>query len=365
MIEAYSILDLSNIDHLVSIDEAVEDILEKKSVEEIINKESLDTDSRKEIPLYMQTAYKLAKSYTILARSPELHFTMVVELKEDYKTDKQIIIRKISQLENIRRQAPQISWDMLIVENQPETPDDNLKNSLIGKYTGNNVEIFCLEKALAEDSTIEKTIESNDKQTLALKLALWTAAQKTFKKKKHIIIHTEAENRTHFGQLGLIIEKIATAEVQIAIGSRISKNSITQSDFFPSTWENVYNYSTEKLFQDFEFAKDIDCPIKAFTSEFIKENIEKLKISDSELMLIAENNKANSVGISPIAFIENNKNFNKLSLIKLKLLPVIYRNYGKAQAKSEQYIKFIEKIEQTNWENSIQDIENEMKAIFV
>lgn len=358
-------VDLTNEKHSEYITEAVESILSKGYRISEIEKfeDELIADSAHD-NMFILLALKIAKSKILASEVSEPLFVSVVfavykehnriKKNSEHPHGEDFLLKKVSQMEWLFKDQPNITWELLIVDDGCPEDSGKIAQSIIDKNQLNDkVHVLYLsdaiEKNLPPANSINATSDSQKGGSIVY--GMWHAVQQK-KAKNHVVVYTDADLSTHLGQLMLLADPLVNNDKLVAIGSRREKKSVVIKKGTRNDRGKMFIYIWKRLIPNLEDIIDTQCGFKAFRAEIVPEIIEDLiekKFAfDIELLLKTHLLKSNSITKVAIAWIDSEEASTTTDiqpyLPMLKQIAKMYKKYFDENELSNEFASFIESL---------------------
>ncbi len=359
------------------------DELQNEKVEELANRLFLKANSLEELRKIEKETIKLRNKYSfsthlavkislskkILSELKQgFHFTIVFAVykehnriltKQEHPNGEDFLIRKIKQLENLTKDFPDITWDMLVVDDGcPENSGKIAEKILKERYSGNNVKVLYLQDAIDKKLKVVEGLKTTDdsRKGGAIEYGMWYAAEKNIK--NHIIIYTDADLSTHLGQIGLLAEPIIKDGKYAAIASRREDASVVLKPGTRNNRGKLFIYLWKRMIRRLNYITDTQCGFKAFRAEIVNKiilhNFEKKFAFDIELLIKTDKFKRESIAKVPIVWIDSEAESTTTDLQPyvdmLHSIADMYFKYLPANSFSHSFAFFVKSLDQKKWE---------------
>jgi glycosyltransferase involved in cell wall biosynthesis len=358
-------VDLTNEKHSEYITEAVESILSKGYRISEIEKfeDELIADSAHD-NMFILLALKIAKSKILASEVSEPLFVSVVfavykehnriKKNSEHPHGEDFLLKKVSQMEWLFKDQPNITWELLIVDDGCPEDSGKIAQSIIDKNQLNDkVHVLYLsdaiEKNLPPANSINATSDSQKGGSIVY--GMWHAVQQK-KAKNHVVVYTDADLSTHLGQLMLLADPLVNNDKLVAIGSRREKKSVVIKKGTRNDRGKMFIYIWKRLIPNLGDIIDTQCGFKAFRAEIVPEIIvdliEKKFAFDIELLLKTHLLKSNSITKVAIAWIDSEEASTTTDiqpyLPMLKQITKMYKKYFDEYELSNEFASFIESL---------------------
>ncbi len=348
---------------------------ESNSVADLRELEKETIKYKNKYSLLLHTAIKIAISKKILSElKQQIHFTIVFAVykennriltKEEHPNGEDFLIRKTEQLDNLTNEFPDITWDMLVVDDGcPENSGKIAEDILKKRYKGNNVKVLFLQNAIDNKLKVAEGLKTVDdsRKGGAIEYGMWYAAEKEIN--NHIIIYTDADLSTHLGQIGLLAEPVIKQKKYAAIASRREDASVILKKGTRNNRGKLFIYLWKRIIRRLNYITDTQCGFKAFNAEIVKKiilhNFEKKFAFDIELLIKTDKFKRESIAKVPIAWIDSEAESTTEDLQPyvemLKSIADMYFKYLPANSFSHSFAFFIKSLNREKWEVLVNNV---------
>ena len=362
-------LNLTNSEHLQKIEELSETLYDEcRNIDELTVLEQDMINEKDNYSLIAHSAVKIAKSKQILSDIKEkIHLTILFAVykehnriltKEEHPHGEDFLIRKINQINTLTSEFPNITWDMIVIDDGcPENSGKIAQEILKKRYKGDNVEVLFLQDAIDKKLEVVKNIKTTDESRKggSIEYGMWHAANKNLN--NHIIIYTDADLSTHLGQCGLLVNHIVKNNKKAAIASRREPASVVKKEGTRNLRGKLFIYLWKRMINRLNYIVDTQCGFKAFQAETVKKiilnNDEKKFAFDIELLLKTDILERQSIEKIPIAWIDSAEASTTTDLQPyldmLKAIAKMYHKYLPAHAESHLFAFFIKSLTEEQW----------------
>lgn len=369
-------LDLTNPIHQQQIRRAADQLLfSDQDLQQLISLELEFGKNREQYPFAAHLAIKLAHSKRALQELKKpLHISVVFAIYKEHNRilshiehehGENFLREKIKQLRWLCLDIPDISWDMIVVDDGcPKASGSIAERILAQEAEAQSVRVMFLQEAINQKHPITHPISStNDsRKGGAITLGLWEAVQQS--KPNHIVMFTDADLSTDIGQSGLLVAGILNQGADAAIGSRREPLSIVIKGGHRNNRGKLFIYLWKRLLPSLANIIDTQCGFKAFRAEVAKKILtgltEKKFAFDIELLIKVEQNRTNSIEKIPIAWFDSEAASTTADLQPylpmLKSIAGFYRTYLPLQNQAEGFAKFIEDLNEETWNRLLDNI---------
>ncbi len=369
-------LDLTVEAHLQQATQAADQIREAfPSVDDLSALEVALAAEKDRWPLLLHLAVKLAKSKQMVAIIEEPVFLSVVfavykehiriRTKEEHPLGENFLMRKIGQLNWLFEDAPQVAWQMLVVDDGcPEGSGRIAQEILAEQYEGDNVRVLFLQDAIDQGLPVIQPLTSTaqSRKGGSIEYGMWVAAQEQHP--RHIILFTDADLSTHLGQSGLLMGPILLDDADAAIGSRREPESIVVKTGTRNLRGKLFIYLWKRVITNLSEIVDTQAGFKAFRAEVVRDIIEdmleKQFAFDIELLLKTQLRRPGSIVKVPIAWIDSDALSTTTDLQPylgmLKSMVAMYRRYLPSNPQSDAFAQFIESLDEKQWQTLVDHV---------
>ena len=366
-------LDLTNSAHLDAAREMADQIMAL-----FRTPGSLDTlerallSHRESVPLLVHLAIKLAKSKRIVEGLAEpAHVSVVFSMYKEHErilssdenpVGEDFLRRKISQLRWLADASPNLSWDLLAVDDGcPEDSGQLARDILVREELGDgeSAAVLFLADAIEQGLPVAAGLETtNDSQKGGgIEYGMWHASQSD--RPGHVIAFTDADLSTHLGQTGLLLGPIVQEGYLAAIGSRRETESVVVKQGGRNTRGKLFIYLWKRLLAPLNYVVDTQCGFKAFradvVAQVIHDMVEKKFAFDIELLLRVELHQPGAIAKVPIAWIDSEAASTTTEL--QPYLPMLnsvvdfYERYLPDDPESDSFAALIRGLDEDQWES--------------
>lgn len=368
-------LDLTNISHLDEIYHLADQFLADTDADcSALETLEASKSSHADTPLRHLVACKLARSKAIILKKfSDQQSIKVSVIFAVYKEHRRILSstehphgedflnRKIHQLQWLFDGTPNISWEMIIVDDGCPENSGRIAQSIIDQYQhGDKARVIYLQDAIDQGCEVAAGLgtTADSQKGGAILYGMWDAIEKNHAdSSNHIVLYTDADLSTHLGQTGLLLEPFLNPDVQAVIGSRRSPESIVIKKGTRNTRGKLFIYLWKRLLPILGNIVDTQCAFKAFRADLardiILDSIEKKFAFDIELLLKTEQQAPGSTRVLPIAWIDSEAASTTTDLepylSMLQSIVAMYRKYLPREEQSEPFARLIESLTQESW----------------
>ncbi|NOZ34043.1 MAG: hypothetical protein GXO80_01955 [Chlorobi bacterium] len=370
--EKYQSTEIDLTDELQSseIEQLAEQLfLKATSSEDLKTLEKETAKNKKKYSILVYSAIKIAISKKYISEIKQrVHFTIVFAVykennriltKEEHPNGEDFLIRKIKQLENLTGKFPNISWDMLVVDDGcPENSGKIAEKVLKERYSEDNVKVLYLQDAIDNNLKIADGLQTADdsRKGGAVEYGMWYAAERNIK--NHIIIYTDADLSTHLGQIGLLAEPVINEGKFAAVASRREDLSVVIKKGTRDKRGKLFIYLWKRMIRRLNYITDTQCGFKAFKADVVRKiilnNIEKKFAFDIELLIKTDMLERESIAKVAIVWIDSEEESTTTDLQPyiemLKAIADMYFKYLPANAFSHSFAFFVKSLNKEKWD---------------
>ncbi len=373
---APSALDLTDGRHLAAAQEAADLLLTAYDTPEALaTLEDGLAAQREEYPLLLHLAVKLARSRVLVLRmAGPAHVSVVFAVyREDIRIlsrdenplGENFLLRKISQLDWLFAGRPDLTWDMIVVDDGCPNRTGEIAQKILDEHCGRDkVKVLFLQDAIDRRLPVVGPLRSTDESRKGGSIAygMWEAARAD--RPGHVILFTDADLSTHLGQTGLLLDGIFGAGGDAAIGSRREPTSIAVKAGKRNVRGKLFIYLWKRIITNLDYIVDTQCGFKAFTADTVRavagDLIEKQFAFDIELLLKTELRRSRSIVKVPIAWIDSEALSTTTDLqpylAMLKSMVRMYRTYLPPNAESDAFADFIDSLDKPAWNRLVDNV---------
>ncbi|MBT8270563.1 MAG: hypothetical protein KJO25_00825 [Bacteroidia bacterium] len=324
---------------------------------------------------------KLAKSKIALDRvNKNVHITFLFAIYKEIERmsfphetplGEDCINEKIRQIEWLVSDSPNVTWDLLIVDDGcPE--GSGLKAQEIANKSAyrEQIKVLFLQEAIDSCSSLAGELKSTRDSQKGGSILYGLRYSASLKRKNNIVLYTDADLSSHLGMSGLLIEALVNENKSLAIGSRREKTCFTQRSDFRNNRGKLFIYLRRRLLHPINYISDEQCGFKAFDAKFLDnflENVLETKFSfDVELLLRTELKRPNSIAQIPIAWMDSDEASTTKDLEPyvpmLNRMVDFYEHYLPTNPEAEDFKSFIRDITDEKWDRLIHNIPDVIKS---
>ena len=294
-----------------------------------------------------------------------------IKTKLEHPHGEDFLRMKINQLKWLFGDKPNIRWSLIVVDDGcPENSGQIAQQIVDNEGLNQQVTVLFLKDAIEAKLPPAKGLSStsDSQKGGSILYGMWHASR-MFKDDNHIIIYTDADLSTHLGQIGLLLNPILKGSSLCAIGSRREETSVVIKKGKRNSRGKLFIYLWKRLIPILEDIIDTQCGFKAFDNRLLQEifkteMIEKRFAFDIELLLKSELIHPNSIQKVPIAWIDSEEASTTTDLqpylSMLKSIAKMYLNYLPKNEASEEFIDFINSLNEENFNQIVDNIPKEI-----
>lgn len=197
---------------------------------------------------------------------------------EQNPTGEDALRAKVSELDWLFRDTP-VSWTLYVVDDECPEGSLDIAKAIIEEEKYTSVEVLRLRDALPSKTLPLEKLETAD---LSVKGgAILLGMQRAAADQHDYVMYTDCDNSNNLGQIGLLLQPLLNGVVSAAIGDRRSTRVSHWRDSRES--ETSANYMLKRVRQLLDFdliLRDVTCPFKLFTREFLLEMLTELDVFD-------------------------------------------------------------------------------------
>jgi glycosyltransferase involved in cell wall biosynthesis len=333
------------------------------------------------VPLALHLAAKLAKSRHFVAnlKGPAKLSVVFAIYKEHHRllrpdehgAGEDFLRRKVGQLDWLASASPNLSWELLAVDDGCPEGSGKLIEELAKDEGFDKVRVLYLEEAIRQNLPITGSLDSTDQSRKggSIIYGLWEACQRKEADMDQVVIFTDADLSTHLGQAGLLLDPILNGDKDVAMGSRRETASVVvkkgtrnlRGKLFIYLWKRMLSPALLEII-------DTQCGFKAFRADtaraILDDLLERGFAFDVELLLKAEQRNPNGLAKVPIAWIDSEAESTTTALspylTMLQGIAAMNRKYLPPNPEAEAFVTFIERLDENQWN---QLVDNVPKAI--
>lgn len=326
-------------------------------------------------------AVKLAKSKFALKRlNKDIHITFLfaiykeidrMSFSHESAVGEDCLNEKIRQIEWLVSGSPNVSWDLLIIDDGCPEGSGNKAQEIADKSAfRDQIKVLFLQEAIASHSphtgNLTSTTDSQKGGAILYGLRYTTA----LKRANNIALYTDADLSSHLGMSGLLIDPLVHQDKALSIGSRREKTCFTLRSAFRDNRGKLFIYLRRRLLHPINYISDEQCGFKAFNVPFLEgflEDMLETKFSfDVELLLRTELKKPNSIAQIPIAWMDSDEASTTKDLEPyipmLNRMIDFYEHYLPTHPEAEDFKSFIQGLTDESWDRLIHNIPDAIKA---
>lgn len=322
-----------------------------------------------EVPLLVHLAAKLALSRaSLLARSAAAHVSVVFAVfKEDQRIrpaaeapgGENFLVRKIAQLDWLTAERPDLTWDMIVVDDGCPTGSGEIAAEIIARRgRQEQVQVLRLNDAIAAGHPAAGSLVSADdsRKGGSIQLGLWEACRR--ERPHQVAVFTDADLSTHLGQTGLLMTEILDRGHDVAIGSRRLPESVVVKQGARNERGKLFIYLWKRIIAVLPDVIDTQCGFKGFRAETVRRilpgMLEKQFAFDIELLIKSRLLRTGGLAQRGIAWIDSDTLSTTTDiqpyLPMLKAMVRMYRTYLPADVDGDGFAAFIDELDPAGWE---------------
>jgi hypothetical protein len=329
---------------------------------------------REDVPLALHLAAKLAKSRKVVAnlkRPTKLSVTFAVYKEhhrllrpEKHAAGEDFLRRKVAQLDWLASASPQLTWELLAVDDGCPEGSGQLIEQLAKTEGFENVRVLYLQEAIRQKLPITGALENTDQSRKggSIIYGLWEASREQEQGRDEVVLFTDADLSTHLGQAGLLIDPILNDGKDVAMGSRRETASVVikkgtrnlRGKLFIYLWKRMLSPALLEII-------DTQCGFKAFRADaaqaILNDLLERGFAFDVELLLKTEQRNPNGLAKVPIAWIDSEAESTTTALSPylsmLQSIAAMNRKYLPPSPKATAFANFIEELDETGWNHLV------------
>lgn len=274
--------------------------------------------------------------------------------------------KKVAQLDWLFEAAPQVSWELIIVDDGcPENSGGIAKQIIEENHLEEKARVLFLSEAIAQglDPVRSLADTSQSQKGGSIVYGLWDAVQRS-KEGAHIVVFTDADLSTHLGQVGMLIKPIAGSGKKVAIGSRREPNSVVIKKAGRNNRGKLFIYLWKQMIPVLGDIIDTQCGFKAFDAgiipQIINDMIESKFAFDIELLLRAAMIEKNSIEKVAIAWIDSEAASTTTDiqpyLPMLKSMGKMYARYMEPSTRADEFAAYIESLSDADFSALLEQI---------
>ncbi len=286
---------------------------------------------------------------------------------DEHPSGEDFLRRKVAQLDWLTSASSNLSWELLAVDDGCPDGSGQLIEQMAKEEGFENVRVLYLEAAIRQKLPIAGSLESTDQSRKggSIIYGLWEACQNREANKEQIVLFTDADLSTHLGQAGLLMDPILNAGKDVAMGSRRETASVVvkkgtrnlRGKLFIYLWKRMLSPALLEII-------DTQCGFKAFRADvaeaILDDLIERGFAFDVELLLKAEQQNPDGLSKVPIAWIDSEAESTTTALspylTMLQSIAGMNRKYLPANPKAEAFATFIESLDETQWNQLVDNV---------
>ncbi|MBF0446624.1 MAG: hypothetical protein HQL67_00315 [Magnetococcales bacterium] len=380
------LLDLTDPEHHRQIRRATDAVVAASvKGEELEVQERALLANKDQYPFSAHLVLKMARSRSVLSMvDTKLHISVVFALykehtriltRDQHAHGENFLMEKIKQMAWLCRGLPNISWDMIVVDDGCPMKSGVCAQEILNAHRSAEsdlVQVLFLDQAIRQGHPATVAMRSTDESRKggSITLGLWEAAKGSASNAKDdtIIIFTDADLSTDLGQCGLLVDGILNKNADAAIGSRRETDSVVIKEASRNTRGKLFIYLWKRLLPNLIQLVDTQCGFKAFraeTARIITQNMRESQFAfDIELLLKTELNRPGSIIKVPVAWFDSDAASTTTDLqpylTMLKSIAGFYRAYLPHQSEVEGFANLIDQLDESQWNLLLENIPTEI-----
>lgn len=370
-------VDLTNEKHSEIILETVTSILNKGySISDLEDIEDQLINTNGDSLIFILLALKISKSKMMASKVKEPVMISVVfaiykehnriKKSSEHPHGEDFLLRKVKQLEWLFQEQPNVSWELIIVDDGCPEGSGKIAQQIVDENQLNDkVRVLYLSEAIEKKYPPAKTLGSTNESQKggSIVYGMWDAVRQK-KEKNHIVVYTDADLSTHLGQLMLLVAPLLNLNKLAAIGSRREAKSVVIKKRTRNDRGKLFIYLWKRLIPNLGDIVDTQCGFKAFRAEIIPDIIddliEKKFAFDLELLLKTELLQKGSVIKIPIAWIDSEAASTTTDiqpyLPMLKSIVAMNQKYFSKKDKTNEFAKLIQSLNEEEFNSILENI---------
>jgi hypothetical protein len=358
---------------------AVEMLAEFPGVEALSRLDEQLAAQNPSAPVLVRLAAKIAGSRRLVAElGGDFHLSIVfavfkehnrLRTRTEHEHGENLLLRKIDQVEWLLGDVPGATWDMIVVDDGcPEASGRIAERIVEADYSGDNVQVLFLERAIAAGHPAAHGLRSTDDSQKggSIQYGLAVAAERN--RPRHVVAFTDADLSTHLGQLGLLAHPILAGGRAAAIGSRREPASVAVKSGARDARGKLFIYLWKRLIPELGPIVDTQCGFKAFRSDLARriavDAIERRFAFDIELLLRTELAHRGSIAKVPIAWIDSEAASTTAAiqpyLPMLQSSVQIARTYLPQSGAANEFARLVQALDETAWQRLASRVPSEI-----
>jgi hypothetical protein len=311
-------------------------------------------------PVAVGLAAKLASSRMRVRTLPRaVHLSVVLAVykehvrilsRAEHPQGEDFLRRKLRQLDRLFDGTAH-TWDLRVVDDGcPEGSGDLAASVLASERREAHARVLHLQKAVDEGLPPVRGLTSVDQSRKggSIRYGIWDALRA--RRPDHVVLFTDADLSTHLGQSGLLLEPLARASAQAAVGSRREPRSVVVKRGTRNMRGKLFIYLWKRMIPQLHSIVDTQCGFKAFTADAVRSwsegALENGFAFDIELLLRVQQRTPDSIVTVPIAWIDSDAQSTTAELEPyldmLKMVARFYRAYLPPEPSAEEFARFVE-----------------------
>lgn len=273
-----------------------------------------------------------------------------------------LLVQKIRQLEWLCSPFPQVTWEMLVVDDGcPDGSAAVAREILVERCPEAPVRVLELAEAIRQGDPLPfaEPLASTDQSRKggSIVYGLQEALNSRDPDPRHILVYTDADLSTHLGQVGLLVRHLARGEKLAAVGTRRHWRSAVVKEGSRDRRGRLFIYLWKGLLRPISFITDTQCGFKAFPDpvlrEILRDLVEPGFAFDMELLLRTETLAPGRIARVPLVWIDSDEASTTTALAPyldmLKAAARMYRAHPFASPEADALAGFIEGLEPAGW----------------
>ncbi len=320
-------------------------------------------------PVLAQLAVKLARSKRLVAALPSPAFVSVVFAaykehrrilpREQDPVGEDFLRRKLSQLEWLFGDRPEIGWELVMVDDGcPDGSGRIAEQRIQASGWQDRTRVLFLERGIAEGATATAPLTSAAESQKGGSVIYGMAEAAAASRPGHVVAFTDADLSTHLGQLGLLIDPILRGGALAAIGSRREPESVVVKGGARSDRGKLFIYLWKRLLPQLAGIIDTQCGFKAFDARILPAMLPEMGergfAFDIELLLRTELERAGSIEKVAVAWIDSEAASTTTDLQPylpmLKAVTGMYRRLLPPSAAADPFAELLERLDEDAWQ---------------
>lgn len=276
------------------------------------------------------------------------------------------LIKKVDQLRWLFEHTPNISWELIIVDDGcPEKSGEIAGKIIEDNQLQGKVRVLFLAEAIEQGLEPTRLLDdtSQSQKGGSIVYGMWDAVQKNTGHEQ-IVVYTDADLSTHLGQVGLLLKPILESGKKVAIGSRREPTSVVIKKAGRNNRGKLFIYLWKQMIPVLGDIIDTQCGFKAFHAEIIpaiiRDMIESKFAFDIELLIRSALIEDDTIARVPIAWIDSEAASTTTDLQPylpmLKSIARMYSRYIAANPHSDEFASYIEGLSEEDFHVLLEEI---------